>query len=446
MAAFRTSLALAVFLGLPSAALAAPDNGFSMSDDAALMGGAVVASGRDVASSWYNPALLTHNDRLRADVSAAAYGARWIRARRGLQLRDDKEQQTAGIRSREFLVVPTAFALGSAISERVSLGFGFFTPRFAEPTVIVKAGGAASDAFAAELRRSGIQRRYFAGPIFGLRLHEDLDLGVALYGVYDKSAVSQRVFVEHTSDAGRSSILADSDDTVRSYGVQAAFGLRGWLSEWVSAGASLRTPTTVMFQRVEGSSVTIESETDPDGVATTASDFNGFPVQRRPTRISTWSVASGVSVGRARWRLGLDAEASPSHYPRNPTIGRAAHWNVRLGIRWKLDDRWSVGGGLFTDRNDSRSTSFGSVRIDLVGAALGVRLRTPVKLDDDERATRIAFQTTIGARYSVGRGKAGGVVGEYAAERISPDRLEFGRSVDATMHLLTVHVGSGLVF
>ncbi|MGH1344226.1 MAG: hypothetical protein ACRBN8_21890 [Nannocystales bacterium] len=446
MSGLRTSLAFAACLGLPSSALAAPDNGFSMSDDAALMGGAVVASGRDVASSWYNPALLTHNDRLRADVSAAAYGVRWIRARRGLQLRDENERQTAGIRSREFLVVPTAFALGSAVSERVSVGFGFFTPRFAEPTVIVRAGGAAADTFAAELRRSGIQRRYFAGPILGLRLHEDLDLGVAMYGVYDKSAVSQRVFVEHTSEAGRSSILADSDDTVRSYGVQAAFGLRGWLSEWVSAGASVRTPTVVMLQRVEGSSVTIESETDPDGVATTSSDFEGFPIQRRPTRISTWSVASGVSVGRARWRLGLDAEASPSHYPTNPTIGRAAHWNVRLGIRWKVDERWSVGGGVFTDRNDSRGTSFGSVRIDLVGVALGVRLRTPVKLDDDERATRIAFQTTVGARYSAGRGKAGGLEGEYATEGISPDRLDFGSSVDASMHLLTLHVGSGLVF
>ncbi|MBV1860425.1 MAG: hypothetical protein KUG77_18575, partial [Nannocystaceae bacterium] len=413
---------------------------------AALMGSAVVASGRDVASSWYNPALLTHNDRLRADVSAAAYGVRWIRARRGLQLRDENEQQTAAIRSREFLVVPTAFALGSAVSERVSLGFGFFTPRFAEPTVIVRGGGEASDAFAAELRRSGIQRRYYAGPIFGLRIHEDLDLGLALYGVYDKSVVSERVFVEHDSDAGRSTILADSEETVRSYGVQAAFGLRGWLSEWVSAGASLRTPSIVMFQRVEGSRVAVESEIDPQGVARTTSDFEGFPIQRRPTQISTWSVASGISVGRTRWRLGLDAEASPAHYPGIPTIGRAAHWNVRLGIRWKLDDRWSVGGGVFTDRNDSRGTSFGSVRVDLVGAALGVRLRTPVKLDDDERAARIAFQTTIGVRYSAGRGRAGGVEGVYAGEGISPDRLDFARSVGATMHLLTVHVGSGLVF
>lgn len=446
MSALRTSLALIAFLGLPGAAQAAPDDGFSMSDDAALMGGAVVASGRDVASSWYNPALLTHNDRLRADVSAAAYGVRWIRAERGLQLRDENERQTGAIRSREFLVVPTAFALGSAVSERVSVGFGFFTPRFAEPTVVVRAGGAAADAFAAELRRSGIQRRYYAGPIFGLRVHEDLDLGLALYGVYDKAAVSQRVFVEHSSEAGRSSILADSNDTVRSYGVQAAFGLRGWLSEWVSAGASLRTPTIVMFQRVEGSSVTVESETDPDGIATTTSDFEGFPIQRRPTQISTWSVASGISVGRPRWRMGLDAEASPSHYPTNPTIGRAAHWNVRLGMRWTLSDRWSVGGGVFTDRNDSRATSFGSVRINLVGAALGVRLRTPVKLDDDERVTRISFQTTVGARYSVGRGTAGGVEGSYEGEGISPDRLDFASSVDATMHLLTVHVGSGLVF
>lgn len=446
MSTLRTTLALTAFLGLPSAALAAPDDGFAMSDDAALMGGAVVASGRDVASSWYNPALLTHNDRLRADVSTAAYGVRWIRASRGLQLRDENEQHTAAIRSREFLVVPTAFAVGSAVSDRVSVGFGFFTPRFAEPTIIVRAGGAGRDAFAAELRRSGVQRRYYSGPIFGFRVNEDLDLGLAVYGVYDKASVSQRVFVEHSSDAGRSSILSDSEDTVRSYGLQAAFGLRGWLSEWVSVGASVRTPSVAMFQRVEGSSVMIQSESGPDGAATTTSDFEGFPIQRRPTRISTWSVASGISVGRAGWRMGLDAEASPAHYPDNAAIGRAAHWNVRFGGRRELSDRWSVGGGVFTDRNDSRATSFGSVRINLIGAALGVRLRTPVNLADDERVSRIAFQTTIGARYSVGRGRAGGVAGSYEGEGISPDRLDLNSSVGATMHLLTFHVGSGLVF
>ena len=417
-----------------------------MSDDAALMGGAVVASGRDVASAWYNPALLTHNDRLRADVSAAAYGVRWIRAPQALTLRSASQTRTQPAKSREFLVVPTAFALGSAVTERVSLGFGFFTSRFAEPTVVLRDGGRVTDAFSAELRRAGVQRRYHAGPMLGLRLHEDLDLGLSVFGVYDKSSISQRAFVEYSSDLGRSTILADGDATVRSYGFQAAFGIRGWLSEWVSAGASVRTPTVVAFQRVEGSEVTLLSAADPDGVAEVDSDFEGFPVQRRPTRISTWNVATGISVGRERWRIGLDAEAAPAHYPDNPTIGQDPYWNVRLGGRWRASERWSLGGGLFTDRNDSRATSFGSVRVDLWGVALGVRLRTPVTLGEDERVTRIAFQTTVGVRYAAGRGRAGGFEAAYDDTTLWPQRIDYNRDVEATMHLLTVHVGSGLVF
>lgn len=441
----RFAVAVAATLA-PVAVHAAPGDGYAMSDDAALMGGAVVASGRDVASAWYNPALLTHNDRLRADVSASAYGVRWIRAPRALSLRSPEQERAAPAKSREFLVVPTAFALGSAVTERVSLGFGFFSSRFAEPTVVLRDGGGAADTFSAELRRAGVQRRYHAGPMLGLRLHEDLDLGFTLFGVYDKTSVSQRAFVEYSSDLGRSTIFTDGDATVRSYGLQGMVGLRGWLSEWVSAGASVRTPIVVAFQRVEGSSATLLAAEQTDGGAEVDSAFEGFPVQRRPTRISTWTVATGVSVGRPRWRLGIDAEASPSHYPGNPSIGQAPHWNVRLGGRWEANDRWTLGGGLFTDRNDSRATEFGSVRVNLWGVAMGVRLKTPVVLGEDERVTRIAFQTTVGVRYAGGKGRAGGFEAAYGEASLWPTAVDENHDVPASMHLLTVHVGSGLVF
>ncbi len=443
----RTRIALAAAVwGVPSMAVAAPNDGYAMSDDAALMGGAVLASGRDVASGWYNPALLTSTRRLRADVSASAYGIRWVRVPRSMQLQGPTEQRNERMRSREFLVVPTAFSLGSEVSDRVSIGFGFFTSRFSEPLMIARTGGRYADAFSAEIRRSDVQRRYHTGPMVGFRVHEDLDLGLALYGTYDKSAISQRVFVEHEGELGRSTLLVDADTTVRSYGMQGALGLRGRLGEWVHAAASVRTPTVVVFQRVEGSDVEIESTTDRAGDTMMDTRFEGFPVQRRPTRIATWTAATGLAVGQGRWRVGLDAEATPAHYPDNPAIGKAAHWNVRLGMRWRFSPRWSMGGGLFTDRNDTSSTTFGSLRVNLWGGSLGVRLRTPVKLDDDERARRISFQTTVAVRYAAGRGEAGGFAAIYSDEGISPQRVEDDRTVGASMHLLTVHVGSGLVF
>lgn len=436
---------MSTLLAFPRLSHAAPDDGFALSDDAALMAGAVVASGRDVASSWYNPALLTHNDRLRADVSATAYGLRFVRAPRGLQLRDDERERVSAIHGREFLVVPTAFAIGSAVGSRVSLGFGFFTSRFSEPTLVVRGGLEAADPFTAEVRRAGVNRRYHAGPLFGLRVNRDFDIGLALYGVYDKSSDSQRVFLEHVDEGGRSSLLTDTDTNVRSYGLRGAIGLKGNLSKRVSAGASLFTPAVIMFQRVEGSSATIEATTSTDGMSTSASDFEGYPVQRRPSRIANWKVASGLAVGEKKWKLGLDAEASPQHGPASGPLGRTTRWNVRMGFRLRASRRWTFGGGVFTDRNDSRATSVGSVRVNLYGVAAGVRLRTPVTLGKRERENRIAFRTTVGVRYAGGRGRAGGFEADFDGSTAA-ERVDYGRSVGATMHLLTVYVGSGLSF
>lgn len=429
-------------LALARSASAAPDDGFALSDDAAIMAGAVVASGRDVASVWYNPALLTHNDRLRADVSATAYGARFVRAPRGLQLRTATGDRTAALRGREFLVVPSAFALGSAVTERVSLGFGFFTSRLSEPTLVVRDQVRGSDRITAEVRQAATTRRYHAGPVLGFRINPDFDLGLAVYGVYDRASDARRVFLERTNDDGQTSLLSDDETNVRSYGLQAAFGLKGNLTDMVSAGASVRTPALAVFQRIEGSSASLETNVGSDGTTDVRSDYEGFPIQRRPTHVSTWTVASGLAIGKRRWKLGIDAEASPQHGPRNAPVGQSARWNVRVGLRWRLKRRWSLGGGLFTDRNDNRATSVGNLRVDLYGLAAGVRLRTPVRLGRRERANRISFRTTVGVRYAGGRGRAGGF------EARLDDRIETNAetTVAASMHLLTVYVGSGLSF
>lgn len=446
MRLFCPTLACLLLALLPGLARAAPNDGFALSDDAALMAGAVVASGRDVASSWYNPALITSTDRLRAEVSATAYGVRWVRARRGLTLRDPTTERRAALSSREFLVVPSAFSIGSAVGERVSVGFGFFTPKFAERILSGQGGVTTSDAFTTDVKRTNVQRHYHTGPIVGVEVAEGLDLGFALFGVYDKSSVTQRTFIEYDADAGRSSLLQETESTVRSYGLQAMMGVRGRLGQWIRAGASVRTPTVVVVQRIEGVDLGLESVTDASGSTRTTSDYDPVPVRRRPARIESWTVATGLAVVRRRWAVELDAEASPEQYPNNPTVGRAAHWNVRLGVRYRPSRRWTFGGGVFTDRNDSRETSLGSLRIDLLGVAAGVQLRTPITLGEKERENRIAFRTTVGLRYAGGTGRAGAFEADYGEDSPAPRRIDFDADTDATMHLLTVHVGSGLDF
>ncbi|MEM6291041.1 MAG: hypothetical protein AAGA54_07240 [Myxococcota bacterium] len=442
----RLACAAAVAL-LPTTALAAPEDGYSMSDDAALMGGAVVATGRDVASSWYNPALLAGNRRLRADVSTAAYGVRWLRAPGIVQSRVPSGLRQRPGASREFLVVPTAFAIGSRVRPHLSVGFGFFTSRFAEPTLVVRDSSGSEDGATVEIRRSAVQRRYHTGPIVGIRVHPKFHVGFAVLGVYDRSTQSQRLFLDReVVGLGQSTRLSDTDATVRSYGLEGAFGIRGQLGKWVSAGATIRTPGIVVVQTVDGSRGSVETTIDDEGNATLRADLDSFPVQGRPSRVATWRVATGLGVGNRMWTLGLDAEAEPSLNPEDPTIGTAARWNVRVGARRRLNARWTLGGGLFTDRNTHTNTSFGNARVNLWGGAFGVQMRTPVRLHRKERARKIAFRTTVGVRYAAGRGVVGGFGVDYDADTIAPTRVDLARRVDASMHLLTVHAGSGLVF
>ncbi len=445
-----TVAGLGLFTALAtSRAHASPGDGYSMSDDAALMGGAVVATGRDVASSWYNPALLANNRRTRADVSTAAYGIRWLRVPASIRTRAANQQRRTAATSREFLVVPTAFAIGTRVRPRLSVGFGFFTSTFAEPSLVVREsftpGGYRQTT---EIRRSAIRRRYHTGPLLGWRITPGLDIGVAVLGVYDKESSSQRVFIDnaHRADARRATLLSDGDSSVKSYGAEAVFGLRGRLGKWVRGGASLRTPTAVLVQRVEGSNGSIDTETDAQGQTQVFTDLDTFPVQRRPVRIANWQVAVGLGVGNTRWQLGLDAEASPPLTPRVPTIARRAVWNVRAGGRLRLGRRWTIGGGLFTDRNSNANGSFGNAQVDLWGGSLGIQLRTPVRLHRRERARQIAFRTTFAIRYAGGRGKVGGLQVDYGSARARPTDIDLGVATDATMHLLTLHAGSGLVF
>lgn len=414
-----------------------------MSDDAALMAGAVAASGRDVASVWYNPALLTHNSRLRADVSATAYGVRFVRIPRGLHLQTRSRAEAAAFRGRDFIVVPSAFAVGSAVTEHVSLGFGFFTSRFSDPTLVARAELRGFDTVTAEVRHSSFTRRYHAGPVLGVRINPDLDLGLALYGVYDRVSASERVFLEREAEGAQTTLLSADESNVRSYGLQAAFGLKGNLGDMLSAAASVRTPVVPFFQRIEGSAASLQTTTTAEGLTDAFSDYEGFPVQRRPSRVSTWTVATGLAIGPRRWKVGLDAEASPRQ-DGVTSLGQSARWNVRAGMRWRLAQRWTLGGGVFTDRNDNRQSSAGSLRVDLYGVAAGVRYRTLVTLGRREREDRIAFRTTVGVRYAGGRGRGSG----FEADLLEGATIDTnaGASVPADLHLLSVYVGSGLAF
>ena len=127
------SIVCVVFAGPWARARAAPNDGYAMSNDAALRGGTAVVFGRDVASVWYNPASVAATPRFRFDAAVTAYGLRITRARSALEAEvDDRSVRTPG-REDQTQVVPTAAAVAFGWPDRdFALALSFHTPIYSD--------------------------------------------------------------------------------------------------------------------------------------------------------------------------------------------------------------------------------------------------------------------------------------------------------------------------
>lgn len=431
-------------------ASASPDDGFALSDDAALMG-AVIASGRDAASAWYNPALLGSNRRNRMDVSATAYGLRRTRARSGVVELVGSEHRALEAVDQQLVVVPAAFAVATAVRHNVTLGFGFFTSKWYEPDVRVDGRGlnlAGEYTYMQQVRVLGVSRRHHAGPMIGWSPVPSFQVGLNVLGIYDKQERVGRVFADASAFEGveGTTWAANADTELRSFGGQIALGVRGLLGRWVQAGAVVRTPGVALHQVVSGSETLFVSAVDASGEAENRAELRTEPVRQRPGPLAPWTVGSGVSVGNEQWRVGIDAEASAALRDPNDELRRRPVWNVRLGGRYRLSRRWTLGASAFTDRSAVATLGFSEADIDLWGASLGVQFLSPVRLARSEPARRLAFRTTVAARYAGGVGDFGQLRMHYPDTGARDFAISLDDRTRATMHFVTVYVGTGLLF
>ena len=441
---------LAVLLPV-ARAWAAPDDGFALSDDGALMGGAVIASGRDAASAWYNPALLGTNRRNHIDVSATVYGLRRTRAPAGVVEHVGAETRSVEAFDRQFVVVPSAFAIATALRRNVTLGFGVFTSHWYEPEVRASGRGfnaAGQHSYLHEVRMLGLSRRHHAGPMIGWSPVRNLQLGLAIHGIYDKQERMTRVFANVSSLEGVESttLAANSDSELRSFGGRAIFGIRGTLGKWVQAGAVLRTPAISVHQTVSGSESLVVATIDRTGETDNRAELQIDPVPRRPGPLAPWTVGTGLSVGNARWRINFDAESVAALRDATGELRQRAYWNVRLGGRYQISRKWTIGAGLFTDRSGVPDVNVSEIDIDLWGGSLGVQFLSPVRLAPGQRAGSLAFRTTVAARYAGGVGRFGQIQLHFPESGAADFSAVFDETTDATLHFVSVYVGTGLVF
>ncbi len=402
---------------------AAAETPYPTSNEAAISGGAVMASGSEVGSMYYNPAVLGHVHRSQTEVTAEAFGARWTNAPRAAVLDDGSgSSRTRGLRSREFLVVPSSFAMGLALSPRWTLGIGVFAPVLGDTDL--SADAEAEDSYVRSRRTA---QRYELALALGWDASPNWKVGLSTTTVIDTLRVQERVFAE---SAG--SVSFDRNTTTNTFGLRPKLGVQSRVSRLVELGATVETPTFVLSQERSGASGltrATDGEVQTEFVRITTDGLDRGP-------LTGWRSALGVSVAEQDWRVSADV------YGEIP-VGRpgALAWGVRMGARGAISERFSLGGGLFTDQNIVSDSGPMAFRGDRWGASFGVEFSKPVRLARGESARTIEFRTTLAARYAYEEGTIGGL------------RLEdgvMGGVVDvrgpATSHLFFIHLGTTVAF
>ena len=444
-AATRLAVALGL-LGLlgPRRAWAGNQEAVFLSNQAALSGGAVVAWVDDGGAAWYNPAGLAEIEGTSVDLSASAFVLRYYhlpdaaRTRLGGQTHDEDASFT------EVVSVPSALTVVRKLSDDVAGALAVFVPH--QEDLLVKGGFSqrADPGYQWSFAASRRVARYYAGPALGVRLAPSMRLGLSLFGTYE-SRVTSRAFgssLDEPSSPQVTKAIVTLDQRLESklFGTSWVLGWR-WDPhvDW-SLGVALRGPLLHAtgwselaiedsFSRLHASEPAqvgahfLHLDTEPDA----------FDVME-PGRIVV-GVARRVGPGRVELEGEWQSAASGGGRLRDAT------WNMRLGGSFVASERFTLGGGLFTDRSpEPEPTDLGETRIDFYGSSFGVQYRTPHEVSgEDGEPAGLVFSTTVALRYALGIGQIGSLTFD-PLQAPAPD------TADVTIHELSLHIGSALDF
>lgn len=422
----------------PNLGYASPPEQFPLSNDAAIMGGAVLAGGQGAGSFWYNPALLARIHHSETEASAEVYGLRLTSVPRGVGLRlPNGTQVIEPLRRAQIVAVPTTFAGAFGITPKFTVGFGLYVPVASNLSVqadlVENPSSEGETSFQLRYRRD--LQRYHAGLGFGWQPLPTIQFGVSVFAVYDQLRYEQRLFLTRSQALGQTeSRLLDEDTTVDTFGVATNIGLRGQLHRLVHAAATVRTPTLVIYQGIDGSQT--EAIVAQDFAHTDISAVD--PAGWGQVQLSGWRIATGLAVGDPRWRVGVDVNAITR--TRGDPLSRAT-FGARVGGEITVADPISLGGGVFFYSNDSDNTAFGIAQLHRWGGSFGVELLRRLTLNTSRH---IEFRTVVALWYEGGRGTIGGLQVE-SVEDASVAQFTTVRT-PAQTHLILLHIGSALSF
>ncbi len=424
-----------------SSARAGNGAGVLVGNEAAMTGGAVTATTHDGSATYYNPAGLASMERDSVDVSGNAVQLR-ISQESGLISSTTGQTNDGGYL--EIVSIPSATTLARRVEPNVTLAIGLFAPRYQQHEV--RTGlDATSGANTARWSLSSAQSSatYHAGGAIGLRISDQLRIGISLFGVYRDSYDSFQTAGFFTLADGSSRLLAQGGIRhIRSFGVELGVGLQWEPHPDVVIALSARSPGLEVATQIGDTTTSIDaavSDVDPDSATFAPYDHEVLAPGLAVLTPGRFTLAFAHRFSRG-W-VDAEIEIEPP-IDVDGVVQRQLVWNVRVGGRYDIDDHVGLGVGAFTDNSEgSPITAFGRTRVDFYGGTLGVEYRSSHAMGPHESADTMVFSTTFALRYAYGVGEVGGLSFDPAGPNqgaVVPIRTD--------IHELALHVGSALYF
>jgi hypothetical protein len=404
--------------------------------DAALTGGAVVATVRTGAALWFNPAGVAGLDLRSFGLTGSLYSVSIVKAPGVLGLESGEE---TGANQLSLGAVPRALTFALALSPKLRLGFGFFysrsRSRLVQDSVSLQDAPSTVEWFTSDNRSFS---NYHISSAVGWKLSERLYLGAALDVVLSQFEQYRLLSGAYDSgDAGATS--TDLASSISGGGLQLKAGVQWAPIDVVRTGLSVATPSYLVYLSEETTRTQVVAP--PDGAGrfegTQVGDLSGAWAGSEPG-----NVRAGVAYVKPWGWLELDLIYDFPLESDDFNIHRKGIFNARLGGILRASRRIALGFGIFTDRSPQKSLeALGDRDVDFYGASLGVDFANreePPALD--EKGFYFAFALAV--RYAYGHGQVAGLLlpSEFSEEGVVLN------PVKATVNEIGVNLALKLLF
>lgn len=447
---------IATFVAAGPSAQAGNAKSFPMGDNAALTAQSNAAITRDSEGIWYNPAGLGGNQYSKVNLSGNVFMVRFQNIPAGQEAVLPSGTQGTDLKGNEFLAVPAAMTFMGKFTDRLGYGFGVYVPQ--NQDVIFDSSLQATEQFPtiAEpvvytqgMSVDSLNLQYQVGGALGYEVTDDFRVGGGVFVIYDRFRQNASLYedIESADNSLATSLvyIENSRYYVRTIGVRGTAALQWDISPEWRLGLLAESPMFQIYSWGDAtSSISIpwvnqagQQVQVADRTSISIHEFEGDMVEPFHTQLSF------AFVRPAFW-IGLAADI---YLPlKQPTyrIDKKFNWNVSVGSKIKLSEKFYLGAGFFTDMSDQRDPQqFGDAKVDYYGVTAGVDFRTPVAREDDPAKAPIIFSTTLAGRYAYGIGQAGGISLNPLVGNITDAP---SRAYDVRFQEVSVYLGTGLSF